>query len=524
MIILQLTNDQGGAREYRVERACFSLGPRSGCDVVVPRSGGAASTPVWELRFQQRADTNVFEVMANTKGIVCDGIELSRIPTPVSSGSTIVFPGGSLFIDHEHQIDRTQRQEQDPVPQGDALTVAVDLSGSSAPPSLPKAEQPKGKEVASPRPLQDNTAKANKNGDDYLSVFLKPVSVFLDDDDVSEIMINGPRQVFIERKGRLELTDAIFANEESLQAALKNVARSVGRRLDSDMPRLDARLLDGSRVHAVIPPLARNGTVVAIRKFSRDRLTIDKLIAFGALDRKTAGLIEAIVRLKKNIIVSGPTSSGKTSVLNVLSRFIPNDERIIVIEDATELQLQQIHLVQFEARKPDEHGKGEVSIRDLVHSSLRLRPDRLVVGEIRGGEALDLLQAFNTGHSGSMTTIHANGPKDALWRLETCALLSGIDIPLAALREQVASAVNVVIHTARLPDGSRKITHVSEVLPLDKGEYAIQDIASFVVDHVSHDGKLEGDHRVGLVRATFIDEAIMHGLGALVESFKNIGE
>lgn len=354
--------------------------------------------------------------------------------------------------------------------------------------------------------------KKMRDAGSFLVLFLGPVRQYLEDDDVSEIMINGPRQIYIERKGRVEPTDAHFLNEQALQAAMKNIARHVGRLFNTENPRLDARLPDGSRVHAVIPPLARHGTVVAIRKFRSERLKVADLIRFGSISENGANLIDAIVKLHKNIIVSGATSSGKTSVLNVLSSFIPGHERILVIEDAAELQMQQTHVVSFETRKPDEHGKGEVTIRDLVHSTLRLRPDRLVIGEIRGGEALDLLQALNTGHAGSMSTIHANSPVDALSRIETCALLSGIDIPLSALRSQVASAINVVVHTARLPDGSRKITHVTEVLGLEKGEYAVRDLIHFKQEGLSPEGKLIGHHTGCGEEPTFMGEARILGL------------
>ena len=326
----------------------------------------------------------------------------------------------------------------------------------------------------------------------YLVLFFEPIRAFLEDDAVSEILINGPNQIFIERKGKLQATEAKFVSEPALKAAAVNVAKHVGRMLNEENPRLDARLPDGSRVHSVIPPLSRCGTVVAIRKFKKEKLTIAQLIQFGSITEAGAQLIDTIVKLHKNVIVSGATSSGKTSVLNVLSSFIPDTERILVIEDASELQLQQTHVVCFETRKPDKNDKGEVTIRDLVHSSLRLRPDRLVIGEIRGGEALDLLQALNTGHAGSMSTIHSNSSRDCLSRIETCALLSGIDIPLSALRAQVAAAIDVVVHTARLSDGSRKITAVSEVLGLKDGEYQLQDLYLFKVEGIGPDGSLNG--------------------------------
>lgn len=326
----------------------------------------------------------------------------------------------------------------------------------------------------------------------FLVLFLEPIRRYLEDDEVSEILINGPASVYVERGGKLRATEAVFASEPALRAAAANIAKSVGRTLDETHPQLDARLPDGSRVHAVIPPLSRRGTVVAIRKFKRETLDAAKLLEYGSVSGEGLALLRTVVAMHKNVMVSGGTSSGKTSVLNVLSSFIAPDERILVLEDASELQLQQEHVVSFETRKPDAHGKGEVTIRDLLFSALRLRPDRLVVGEIRGGEALDLLQALNTGHAGSMSTIHANAPLECLFRLETCALLSGIDIPLAALRAQVASAVDVVVHTARLPDGSRKIVAVSEVMPLEEGNYRLRDLMAWRTERRTDDGRLEG--------------------------------
>jgi pilus assembly protein CpaF len=348
--------------------------------------------------------------------------------------------------------------------------------------------------------------------DSFLLLFFEPIREFLQDDSVSEIMINGPACIYIERRGKLEKTAARFVSEPALKAAAVNVAKNVGRILDEANPRLDARLPDGSRVHAVIPPLARCGTVVAIRKFSKEKLTMPQLIAFGSISELGAELLDALVKTRKNVIVSGATSSGKTSVLNVLSSLIPNEDRILVIEDASELQLQQEHIVPFETRKPDKHGQNEVTVRDLVASALRLRPDRLVIGEIRGGESLDLLQALNTGHDGSMSTIHANSPIDCLFRIETCALLSGLDIPLVALRAQVATAIDIVVHTARLADGSRKITHISEVLPLQGGEYRMQCLLEYRAQSLGPDGKLLGAHHATGIRPGFLDEARMLGL------------
>ncbi len=380
-----------------------------------------------------------------------------------------------------------------PEPDEDVLTRAVDPAAVKSKSDKAAVEPPK------------------KAGLSYLYLFFAPVKEYLEDDDVSEILINGPGQIFIERKGRLTSVPAKFVNEQSLQAAVMNVARSVGRFFDKDNPRLDARLPDGSRVHAVMPPLARVGTIVAIRKFRREKLTIEQLVSFGSITKEGAELLDVIVKIGRNLMVSGATSSGKTSVLNVLSSLIPENDRILVLEDASELQLQQPHKVCFETRKADEYGKGEVSIRDLLHSALRLRPDRIVVGEIRSGEALDLLQAMNTGHEGSMSTIHANSARDSLLRLETCALFSGVEIPLSALREQVASAIHVVIQTARLHDGTRKITAISEVLGLKDREYQIQDIYVFKNEGLAADGKINGHHVFTGHKPTFLQTALQHG-------------
>jgi len=350
-------------------------------------------------------------------------------------------------------------------------------------------------------------AVAVDKSDDYLTLFFGPVAEYLEADDVSEVMINGPDQIYVEQKGKLELVDAKFINEQALQAAVSNVARSVNRMFNKENPRLDARLPDGSRVHAIMPPISRLGTSVAIRRFTKERLTIEQLIGFGSITQEVADLIDVCVKLHKNVIVSGATSSGKTSVLNVLSSFIDPEERILLIEDASELQLQQEHVVPYETRKADEHGKGEVTIRDLIISSLRLRPDRIIIGEIRGGEALDLLQALNTGHGGSMSTIHANSPFDSLSRMETCALLSGVDMPLSALRSQVANAIEVLVQTARLSDGSRKITYVSEVMPLEDGQYVVQDLMKFYSKGLDADGKIQGVHGGCGNTPTFAEEA-----------------
>ncbi len=345
------------------------------------------------------------------------------------------------------------------------------------------------------------------NDASFLKLFLAPVAKYLDDDSVSEILVNGPNQIYVERKGKLELCPEHFPNEASLKAAAVNIARSVERILDDMYPDLDARLPDGSRVHATIPPISRVGTIISIRKFKKDALSLDSLMKFGSFTEDGAKILNALVKLRKNIIVSGGTGSGKTTVLNCLSSLIPEKDRILVLEDSSELQLKQPHSVYFETRKPDKNGKGEFSIRNLLIASLRLRPDRIVVGEIRGGEAIDLLQAMNTGHDGSMSTIHANTPQDTLARLETCAIMSGIEMPLSAIRSQVAGAVHAIVQTARLMDGSRKVISIAEVMPLDENkDYRVRELYRWKTTRVDAEGHLEGHHELA-ERPTFMDMA-----------------
>lgn len=299
--------------------------------------------------------------------------------------------------------------------------------------------------------------------EETLLSFLAPVRPFLDDPKVSEIMINGPDQIFIEKGGKLTLTEARFPSLEALNACLRNIAQYVGKMVDEDNPILEARLPDGSRIEAVIPPAAPDGPDVSIRRFFKETLTVQRLVDFGSLTAEAAQVLECLVVMKQNVVVAGGTGSGKTSMLNALSSFIPDGERIVIIEDSREVQLQRQHVVQLEARPGDAKGRGRVTIRDLFRATLRMRPDRIVVGEIRGGEALDLVQAMTSGHGGCITTVHATYPHDTLTRLETMSLMSDVELPLSALRIQLASAINLVVQTSRLQDGSRKVTHVSEV-------------------------------------------------------------
>jgi pilus assembly protein CpaF len=323
---------------------------------------------------------------------------------------------------------------------------------------------------------------------------LGPLQPLLDDREISEIMINHPRQIFIERGGRLILSDVAFEGDRQLKQIIDRIVGTVGRRVDESSPMCDARLRDGSRVNVVIPPLALEGPCMTIRKFSREKFGPDELVRFGAATADMISFLSAAVRSKLNILVSGGTSSGKTTLLNVLSGFIPNDERLITVEDAAELQLRQVHVIRMESRPPNVEGKGAVEIRDLVRNALRMRPDRIIVGECRGGEALDMLQAMNTGHDGSMSTVHANNPSDAISRLETMVLMAGTDLPSRAILKQVAAAIDIVVQTQRVRGGARKIVRISEVTGLVEGEVQLEDLFVYRQRAIADDGTAIGEH------------------------------
>ncbi|MFN8525177.1 MAG: CpaF family protein [Chloroflexota bacterium] len=338
-----------------------------------------------------------------------------------------------------------------------------------------------------------------------------PIEPLLRDDTVSEIMVNGPEQVWVERKGLLEETDIKFENDDHIRRIIDRIVAPLGRRCDDSSPMVDARLPDGSRVNAIIPPLSLVGPVLTIRKFSRDPLTIQNLIQFGSVTPEGADFMAACVKGCLNVLVSGGTGSGKTTLLNVLSSFIPGNERIVTIEDAAELRLRQRHVISLEKRPANIEGVGEVPIRNLVMNALRMRPDRVVVGEVRGPEALDMLQAMNTGHDGSMTTLHSNGPRDTLARLETMVLMAGVDLPHRAIREQIASAVDVIVHQERLFDGARKVVNISEVQGMEGDVIILQDIFRFNQTGLVR-GKVQGSLTPTGIRPKFENKLLQHGV------------
>src|SRR5689334_23709064 len=340
---------------------------------------------------------------------------------------------------------------------------------------------------------------------------LGPLEPLLRDESITEVMVNGPRQVYIERSGKLELTNVVFQNDDHVMRIIDRIIAPIGRRVDESSPMVDARLTDGSRVNAIIPPLSLVGPVITIRKFAASPFTTDDLIRFGTSTPDMFEFLRACVEARLNIFVSGGTGSGKTTTLNVLSSFIPNDERIVTIEDAAELQLRQEHVVTLESRPPNIEGKGAIPIRELVRNSLRMRPDRIVVGECRSGEALDMLQAMNTGHDGSLSTGHANTPRDMLSRLETMVLMAGVDLPVRAIREQIASAVDLIVHQSRLKDGTRKITAITEVQGMEGDVIVMQDVFQFDQTGVI-DGKIQGRLKPTGIRPKFVEQFEAQGI------------
>lgn len=349
---------------------------------------------------------------------------------------------------------------------------------------------------------------------------LGPLEVLRKDETITEIMINGPKQIFVEKLGKLTLSSVQFHDDDHLMNIIERILSPLGRRIDESSPLVDARLDDGSRVNIIIPPLSLVGPCVTIRKFSKKPLTVENLINFGTLSREMADFLKACVKARLNILVSGGTGSGKTTTLNVLSSFIPENERIVTIEDAAEIQLQQEHVVTLESRPPNIEGKGAITIRDLVKNALRMRPDRIIVGEVRAGEALDMLQAMNTGHDGSLTTAHANTPRDALRRMETMVLMAGFELPVRAIREQVASAIDLIIQQSRIKDGSRKITYITEIQGMEGDTVTTQDLFKYEHERMDENGKSVGRFVSSGLQPAFLDKFTVNGV-EIPAVFKN---
>jgi pilus assembly protein CpaF len=365
---------------------------------------------------------------------------------------------------------------------------------------------------------QDKLLVARQIGDSVLG--LGPLEPFVRDADVTEIMVNGWNSIYVERAGKIYWSGAKFHDEAQLRRTIDKIVARVGRRVDESSPYVDARLPDGSRVNAIIPPLAIDGPCLTIRKFSADPYGADDLVTFGTMSKQTMELLDACVRGRLNILVSGGTGAGKTTTLNVLSSFLPDDQRIVTIEDSAELRLQQPHVVRLEYRPPNIEGRGEVTIRDLVRNSLRMRPDRIVVGEVRGAEALDMMQAMNTGHDGSISTVHSNSPRDALSRVETMMLMAGMDLGIRAIREQIASALHLIVHQARMKDGVRRITHVTEVAGMEGEIITLQDLYLFDYSAgIDDEGKFRGGLQATGIRPRFVEHLAEQGVPVSAEVF-----
>ncbi|MDO8683069.1 MAG: CpaF family protein [Armatimonadota bacterium] len=347
-----------------------------------------------------------------------------------------------------------------------------------------------------------------------------PIQPLLDDPTITEVMVNGPRKVYVERDGIIEPTSKVFKDDLHVMRIIEKIVTPLGRRIDESQPMVDARLPDGSRVNAIIPPLSVTGPTLTIRKFSRIPYTVHDLISFGTMSEEMADFLRACVIAKLNILISGGTGSGKTTSLNVISSFVPENERIVTIEDAAELQLQQEHVVSLESRPSNLEGKGEITIRQLVRNSLRMRPDRIIVGEVRGGEALDMLQAMNTGHDGSLSTAHTNSPRDSIARLETMTLMAGTDLPSRAIREQIAAAMNLIVHQNRLRDGSRKITHITEVQGMEGDVIVLQDLFLFEQTGIDASGRVLGKHKATGLRPKFVSKLKKEGVELTTDIFK----
>jgi pilus assembly protein CpaF len=428
------------------------------------------------------------------------GRALTLVPDRVSSGPAVDFSG------------RAELKEQIRT----ALMARIDpsVAGRIPRPTL-RAEVAKlVSEIATEERVELNeveeSALATELTDDMTG--LGPLEPFLEDDEVTDILANGPFDVYVERRGKLEKTAAQFRDAQHLVNIAQRIASAIGRRIDEASPMVDARLADGSRVNIVLPPLVLNGGTISIRKFPRRSLVLDGLVRLGSLSREVAQVLQIAARSRLNILISGGTGSGKTTLLNAISQYIDRDERVITIEDAVELRLQQPHVVQMETRPPNIEGAGHIPQRELVRNSLRMRPDRIIVGEVRGSEAFDMLQAMNTGHDGSMSTIHANSPRDALFRLENMVMMANLNVPLRAIRMQIASALNLIVHVERMRDGVRRVQHISEIAGMEGEIITMRDLFAFEYRGERRDGTIEGEFRSTRLRPDFIARAARYGL------------
>ena len=496
----------------------FALGAAGSCDVVVGSE--------WKLAPQQLSFTPlggvwwIENLAPDANAMSVDGVATTK--APVSRRADVTVGSFAFTVECEAGEDvKSRREIAGDILYAHALTalsrdLKADVSNTTA--EIEKRVEASLDEIVAQGlpelegiPADDIAALRRETVEDMLR--LGPLEPLIADDSITEIMVTDYQHTYVERKGKVQLTGRKFRDPQHLIRVIERIVNRVGRRIDESSPLVDARLEDGSRVNAVIPPITPDGACLTIRKFGKSLFTLEKLVSFGSMSEPMAKFIDACVRLRKNIVVSGGTGSGKTSLLNAISLCIGSGERIITVEDSLELKLQQQHVVRMEARPANTEGKGEVSIRRLVKNCLRMRPDRIVVGECRGGEALDMLQAMNTGHDGSLTTIHANTPRDTVSRLETLCLMAGMEIPLSAIRAQIASAVSIIVQTARLSDGSRKTIEISEVTGLDeKGDAKLKTLFTFKREGVDPTTRKVLGRHVAVAKPTFFDDFKLRGV------------
>jgi len=522
MIELLVKHKSGSENDYQLNNGQYCLGKSERMDIILPDQHASRM----HARLVVQQDSVSLEDADSKNGIWYDNKRINKsmqvnngdqvrigstllqfkqnIPvltkplTPVHDNELYLFKRQlhELLVTHLDMYKRTKIQSM----QGEELRQQIILSANEV---MHENKLDLPEQYSKDQIIDEVVAEA---------IGLGPLEAFLDDDQISEIMVNGPDKVFVERQGKISSVDQCFNSNQSLMGIIERIVSPIGRRIDEGSPMVDARLADGSRVNAIIPPLSLNGPILTIRKFAKHQFSIDDLVRSATLDRRMATFLEICVRNKKNVIVSGGTGSGKTTTLNIMSSFIPENERIITIEDAAELKLHQQHLISLESRPANAEGKGRVTIRDLVKNSLRMRPDRIVIGECRSGEALDMLQAMNTGHDGSLTTGHANSPRDMLSRLEVMVLMSGIDIPVKTVREQIASALDIIIQQTRFSDGSRRITSIVEVDGMEGDVILLQKIFDFKRQGRDESGAITGQFRTNGYAPAFYQELEQSGI------------
>ncbi len=539
---IEISRSGGDIHIQPITSGVYSIGAENGNKIVLPDASVSRRHAVLFVR----DDDIVVEDLDSSNGTFIDGKAVR--------GRAVVPPGGELRIgDYRIRMQAPQSSQPQPQPSAPQPTPQPAMPSPPPPATGPHAVSPQLRAIKRQvhqellQRLDLKRLNAAQVRDDDLhqrvrtslqqilgeirerlpsglkaesllkeiydeAVGLGPLEDLLADDTITEIMVNGHNHIYVEREGRLERTDRTFFDDNSVLAIIERIVSPIGRRVDESQPYVDARLKDGSRVNAIIAPLTLSGPCLTIRKFAKVAFTVDDFIRMQTLTADMASFLEACVLMRKNIVISGGTGSGKTTLLNVVSRFLPESDRIVTIEDAAELRLAQPHVVRLEARPPNIEGRGAITIRDLVRNALRMRPDRLIVGECRGGEALDMLQAMNTGHDGSLTTVHANSPRDVISRLETMVLMAGMDLPVRAIREQITSAIDVVVHEARLSDGTRRIIYISELVGLEGDRPTMQDLFEFKQSGVDGNGKVQGKFRPTGSVPTFIEEAGAKGV------------